>query len=229
MVIDCASELHTLSMICKLFAQPKMMLYSCFQNDTLQNNNGCGSSAFDSAQFADANGPLLDSSSKEDRASDILLGFSIYTMGSEIIEHAFRGMDELAKIGIAEQPLWQRQPQNSSCEILNDTEYLKQFGEVDTTLSEIVKLMEVGESQNLPSFDTYQTEHPITTTLTPTVTSHSEGSRAMAYITMAPICIVELLMDVVSYFFFPFPFSLIQFRISLYFFSGHLHSLVMMI
>jgi len=187
------------------------MFYSCSQNDTLENNNGCGSSTFDCAQFADVNAISLGSSSKEalgmDRASDILLEFSIYTMRSEIIEHAFCGMDELSKMGSAGQPLWQRQQGNNGCEILNDGEYSKQFAEVDTTLSEIVKLMEVGESQNLPSFDPYQTELPLTTTVTPTATPQSEGSRAMAYIKMAPICIVELLMEVVSYFFHPFPFS----------------------
>ncbi|ESW21708.1 hypothetical protein PHAVU_005G093100 [Phaseolus vulgaris] len=133
-----------------------------------------------------------------DRASDLLLGFSIYTepIRTGIIEHAFCGMDELSKIGIAGHPLWQRET-NNGCEILNNIEYLRQFGEVDTTLREIVKLMEVGESQNLPSFDTHQTELP-TSTVTPTVTPHTqtEGSRDIAYINMAPICIVELLMDV---------------------------------
>ncbi|XP_068498424.1 homeobox-leucine zipper protein PROTODERMAL FACTOR 2-like [Phaseolus vulgaris] len=175
------------------------------ENDILQNNNGCGSWALASQQFVDANDTILDTSSKEvlmsiDRASDLLLGFSIYTepIRTGIIEHAFCGMDELSKIGIAGHPLWQRET-NNGCEILNNIEYLRQFGEVDTTLREIVKLMEVGESQNLPSFDTHQTELP-TSTVTPTVTPHTqtEGSRDIAYINMAPICIVELLMDVMS-------------------------------
>jgi len=196
------------------------MLSLCSQNDILQNNNGCGSWALASQQFVDANDTILDTSSKEvlmsiDRASDLLLGFSIYTepIRTGIIEHAFCGMDELSKIGIAGHPLWQRET-NNGCEILNNIEYLRQFGEVDTTLREIVKLMEVGESQNLPSFDTHQTEPP-TSTVTPTVTPHTqtEGSRDIAYINMAPICIVELLMDVVSYFFHPFPSSCIHFLI----------------
>ncbi|CAJ1956764.1 unnamed protein product [Sphenostylis stenocarpa] len=188
------------------------------ENETLQNNNSYGSSIFASEQFADGNGTLLDSSSSDwftgigvdmDRASDLLYGFSIYPepTKSGIIEHAFFAMEELSKIGIAGQPFWQRQG-NTRCEILNDIEYLRQFGQVETTLREIVKLMEVGEPQYLPSFGTYHTEDPLSI-VTPTVGPQTEGSRDIAYIKMAPICIVELLMNVVSFFFHPFHCSCI--------------------
>jgi len=67
------------------------------------------------------------------RASDFFLGFSVYTgpIKTRIIEHGFCVMDELSKIGIVGQPLWQCHI-NKGCEILNDIEYLRQFGEVDT-------------------------------------------------------------------------------------------------
>lgn len=206
-----ASELHEL--IYELFQQSTLIFYLCFQNDTLQNNNGIGSSE----QFVDGNGTLFDSSSTDvfmgmDGASDLLLGFSIYTepIRSEIIEHAFSAMNELSKIGVAGQPLWQPQTNNNGCEILNYAEYSKQFNEVDSSLKEIVKLIEVGESQNLPSFDTHQTEVPESSVTLPTVAPGTEGSRHVAFINMSPMCIVGLLMDVVSYlfiFFHPFPSS----------------------
>jgi len=41
-----------------------LMLYLCFQNDTSQNNNGCGSLAFAFQQSADVSGTILDSNSK---------------------------------------------------------------------------------------------------------------------------------------------------------------------
>ncbi|KAL2986347.1 hypothetical protein AAZX31_12G201400 [Glycine max] len=130
------------------------------------------------------------------RASDLIFGFSIFAepMKTEIIEHARLAMDELVKLGTAGHPLWQPQPKDRF-DILNQIEYLRQFGEVDTALREIVKLIEVGEPQNLPSFDTYQTEQPASKE-TPTVALQTEASRDMAFINMSPISIVELLMDV---------------------------------
>ncbi|RDY07422.1 Homeobox-leucine zipper protein PROTODERMAL FACTOR 2, partial [Mucuna pruriens] len=175
-----------------------------YQNDTLQNNNGNGSSAFSSEQSTNVNTPLSDSSSTDmimsnglimHRASDLLFGFSIYAEPTKtrIIEHTCSAMYELLNIGIAGQPLWQPHT-NDGYEILNVVEYSKQFGQVDPTLSEIVKLMEVGEPQNLPSFDAYQTEPPISNA-TLGVALQIEASRDTAYINMTPISVVELLMD----------------------------------
>lgn len=195
-----------------------MLFFSWFhlssQNDISQNNNiGSGSLAFSSEQSADANATLWDCCSTDEilsagfnmqRASDLIFGFSIFAepMKTEIIEHARLAMDELVKLGTAGHPLWQPQPKDRF-DILNQIEYLRQFGEVDTALREIVKLIEVGEPQNLPSFDTYQTEQPASKE-TPTVALQTEASRDMAFINMSPISIVELLMDVVSYFFIIF-------------------------
>ncbi|TKY48967.1 Homeobox-leucine zipper protein HDG2 [Spatholobus suberectus] len=160
-----------------------------YKNDTSQNNNGSGSMAL-------STDVIMGIGLNMQRASDLLFGFSIYAepTKTKIIGYSCSAMDELSKIGIAGKPLWQPQT-NNRYEILNDIEYLRQFGQVDTTLREIVKLIEVGEPQNLPSFDSYLTEQPTLKT-TPRVALQTESSRDMAYIKMTPISIVELLMDV---------------------------------
>ncbi|KAK7324662.1 hypothetical protein VNO77_28398 [Canavalia gladiata] len=129
------------------------------------------------------------------RASDLLFGFSIHAEPTKtnIIEYACSAMDELYHMGVAGQPLWQTRT-NDRYETLNDIEYLRQFGQVDATLREIVKLIEVGEPQILPNFDSYQTEYP-TWKATPSISLQIEASRDVAYVNMSPINVVELLMD----------------------------------
>ncbi|KAG4960909.1 hypothetical protein JHK87_037542 [Glycine soja] len=124
----------------------------------------------------------MDSTSNE-RARDLFMGFSIFTepMKTEIIEHARSAMEELLKIGTAGHLLWKPQPKDRY-DILNQIEYMRQFGQVDSTL-------------NSPTFATYQTEQPASME-TPTVALQTEASRDMAFINMSPISIVELLMDV---------------------------------
>lgn len=181
------------------------------QNDTSQNDDASGSSAFCSEQSANANTTISDSSSTNavpniglnmPRASDLLFGVSIYAepTKTKIIENAYSAMDELSKICVAGQPLWQPHTKDRY-EILNDIEYLRQFGQVDTTLEEIFKLIEVGQPQNLPSLDTYQIDNPTLST-TPNSALQIEASRDTAYVNMTPTSIVELFMDVVSYLFF---------------------------
>ncbi|XP_061358229.1 homeobox-leucine zipper protein PROTODERMAL FACTOR 2-like [Gastrolobium bilobum] len=130
-----------------------------------------------------------------ERACDLLFGVSIYAEPNKsgIIDLACSAMNELSKIAVAGEPLWQPQKENRY-ETLNDIEYLRQFGQVDTTLREIMKLIEV-EPQHLPSFGSYQTEHP-TSNAPPRETLQIEASRDMAYINTSPINIVEFLMDV---------------------------------
>lgn len=182
-----------------------MLFFSWFhlssQNDISQNNNiGSGSLAFSSEQSADANATLWDCCSTDEilsagfnmqRASDLIFGFSIFAepMKTEIIEHARSAMEELLKIGTAGHLLWKPQPKDRY-DILNQIEYMRQFGQVDSTL-------------NSPTFATYQTEQPASME-TPTVALQTEASRDMAFINMSPISIVELLMDVVSFYFIIF-------------------------
>jgi hypothetical protein len=61
-------------------------------------------------------------------------------------------LNELFKIGLAENNVW-HQHKDHRYEILDDIEYLKQFGRVDATLMEIIRLAEISELQTLTSFD----------------------------------------------------------------------------
>lgn len=117
------------------------------------------------------------------RASDLLLGVSIYAeqTRTKILDLARSSMDELSKIVVAGKPLWQPQ-KGERYETLNEIEYLRQFGQVDATLREIVKLVEVGKSKENEEEDL-----------------KIESSRDTADINMSPINLVELLMDVVGF------------------------------
>ncbi|AES66322.1 hypothetical protein MtrunA17_Chr2g0310521 [Medicago truncatula] len=87
------------------------------------------------------------------RASDHT-GVLIFStpINNRIIDCACSAINELCKIGLVENNVW-HQHKDNRYKILHDIEYLKQFGRVDATLMEIIRLVEVGELQTLPSFD----------------------------------------------------------------------------
>ena len=72
------------------------------------------------------------------RASDFP-GVSIFA--DKINDRARSAMNELCKIGFGENNVW-HQHKEHRYEILDDIEYLKQFGRVDATLMEIVRFVE---------------------------------------------------------------------------------------
>lgn len=182
------------------------------QVDTSQTTYGStGSPTSSSEQSASANAISSDHScstnlsvscgaNNSKRATDLLFGMSMYSeqTKAEIINSARSAVDELIKIGLAGKPLWQPKKENSRYETLNDIEYLRQFGQADTTLREIMKLVEVGEPQSLPSFDAYHTQHT-TSKEAPRPALKVESSRDMACVNMTPKNITDLLMDVVGY------------------------------
>ncbi|RHN75300.1 putative START-like domain-containing protein [Medicago truncatula] len=127
------------------------------------------------------------------RASD-LPAVSIF-IANKIIDRARSAMNELCKIGIAENNVW-HQHREHRYEILDDFEYLKQFGCVDATLLEIVKLVEVGELQTLPSFDLCRNQNSMYTMEVFEQGLQIEASRDKALIKISPTKLVELLMDV---------------------------------
>ncbi|MCH91893.1 homeobox-leucine zipper protein PROTODERMAL FACTOR, partial [Trifolium medium] len=72
------------------------------------------------------------------RASDLLLGVSIFgePIKTKIIDRAHSAMEELCRLGVAAgEPIWHKHKEDRY-EILDDTEYLKAFGRVDSTLME---------------------------------------------------------------------------------------------
>jgi len=70
----------------------------------------------------------------------------------KIIDRARSAMNELCKIELAENNAL-HQHKEHRYEILDNIKYLKQFGRVDATLMEIVRLVGVGELQALASFN----------------------------------------------------------------------------
>ncbi|KAE9617918.1 putative START domain-containing protein [Lupinus albus] len=143
---------------------------------------------------------IYDWSTRNDntqRASDILFGISIHSdpTKSQIIDLSYSAMDELSMIGNLGEPLWQPQNQHRH-QTLNKREYLRQFGQMDDTLRDIIKLVEVGQLQSLSNLDSYLCEHSMLKK--PTKNEEAlqvEGSRDMEYIKMSASDIVELLMD----------------------------------
>jgi len=144
------------------------------------------------------------------RASDFP-GVSIFA--DKINDRARSAMNELCKIGFGENNVW-HQHKEHRYEILDDIEYLKQFGRVDATLMEIVRLVEVGELQTLPSFDFCRNQNSMYTMDVFEQGLQIEASRDMALIKISPTKLVELLMDVVS-FRFLFLFCLYSFSLFL--------------
>ncbi|XP_019451675.1 PREDICTED: homeobox-leucine zipper protein MERISTEM L1-like [Lupinus angustifolius] len=129
------------------------------------------------------------------RASDILFGVSIHSdpTKSQIIDLSYSAMHELSIIGNLGEPLWQ--PQNHHRhQTLNKKEYLRQFGQMDDTLRDIIKLVEVGQPQSLSNLDSYLCENSISK-VNKNEGLQVEGSRDMEYIKMSASDIVELLMD----------------------------------
>ncbi|CAL0302865.1 unnamed protein product [Lupinus luteus] len=129
------------------------------------------------------------------RASDILFGISIHSdpTKAQIIDLSYSAMIELSMIVNIGEPLWQ--PQNHHRhQILNKNEYLRQFGQMDDTLRDIMKLVEVGQPQSLSNLDSYLCQHSMSK-VNKNEDLQVEGSRDMEYIKMSASDIVELLMD----------------------------------
>lgn len=157
-----------------------------------------------------------------ERASDLLMAVSVSAdvNKNKIIDLAMESIQELKKKAVALEPLW-RFDTNMNVEILDDFEYIKEFGHVNATLMEIVRMLEVGTTSSLPMFDTnletstahhhhHQTSpHNMLPDHPPQSSSSMpnlqiEASRETAFIGMSPASIVELLMDVVSNLHFSF-------------------------
>lgn len=137
-----------------------------------------------------------------ERASDLLLGVSMLVepTKTKIIDCAHSAIEELCKMCVSGESLW-NQHKDHKYQIINDIEYLTQFGHADATLREIIKLVEVGETQILPSFDSCETNPNFMPRGDCDDALQIEASRDMACVNITPIKLVELLMNVVSVFY----------------------------
>ncbi|KAM1804767.1 hypothetical protein ACFX12_030596 [Malus domestica] len=89
------------------------------------------------------------------RASDLLISVSLVVEMNRIktTELASQAMEELRKLALAREPLWQVDIENDT-KILSEIKYTRKFEDISATLMEIVRMVEVRESQSLPSLDT---------------------------------------------------------------------------
>ncbi|XVE80321.1 hypothetical protein DITRI_Ditri14bG0130500 [Diplodiscus trichospermus] len=134
------------------------------------------------------------------RVSDLLMKVSIGAEPNKnkIIEQAIGAMEELIKMATMGEPLWQP---HGDCESLNGLQYLREFAVFDATMEEIIRMVETSEHPCLPSLDC-NNEFPSGSQTMPTSSLklkfdplHIEASRAVGFVNMNPINILELLMD----------------------------------
>ncbi|KAJ1441864.1 START domain [Sesbania bispinosa] len=132
-----------------------------------------------------------------ERESDIFIitSINVEPAKSKICELAQSAMEELSKIVILGKPLWQPQ-KGQKFEIMDKIEYLKHYCPTDEMLKGIIKMAEVGESQDLPSYDSLQVEYAPSPKASSREHVETEASRDISYVKMNPVNIVQLLMDV---------------------------------
>ncbi|XP_048322649.2 homeobox-leucine zipper protein ROC2 isoform X2 [Ziziphus jujuba] len=137
------------------------------------------------------------------RASDLLIAVSANAKvnRNKIIEVAVDSMEELTRMALVGEPLWKFDKKRNA-EVLNDIEYMREYGHIHATLMEIMRMVEVGEPQSLPNLDS-SSESSIESEYKPTLlpkeagqeSLYSEASRDSAYFKMSASSFVELLMD----------------------------------
>lgn len=143
-------------------------------------------------------------SDQMNRASDLLMAVSVSadTNKTRITDLASSAMEELLKMALEGEPLWHI---DGDSESLNGFEYMKEFGSVDATLREIMRMVEVGDPQCLPNLEPND-ESPSECTDRPMLPKeleeehlHAEASRQIGLVSTNPASVVEWLMDVVGF------------------------------
>lgn len=143
-------------------------------------------------------------SDQMNRASDLLMAVSVSadTNKTRITDLASSAMEELLKMALEGETLWHI---DGDSESLNGFEYMKEFGSVDATLREIMRMVEVGDPQCLPNLEPND-ESPSECTDRPMLPKeleeehlHAEASRQIGLVSTNPASVVEWLMDVVGF------------------------------
>lgn len=148
------------------------------------------------------------------RASDLLMAVSIGAglNKNKIIEQAVEAMEELFKLAIMGEPLWQHNG-NGGMETLNGFQYLREFGSFDATMEQIMRMVEVGEPQCFLSSDcncNFDQDVPSSFSKLNFEPLNIETSRETAFVEMNPMNIVQLLMDTVRILFPLVPFHYVS-------------------
>ncbi|KAG8502728.1 hypothetical protein CXB51_000615 [Gossypium anomalum] len=137
------------------------------------------------------------------RASDLLMAVSIGAdlNKNKIIEQAVEAMEELLKLAIMGEPLWQHNG-NGGMETLNGFQYLREFGSFDATMEQIMRMVEVeGEPQRFLSSDcncNFDQDVPSSFSKLNFEPLNIKTSRETAIVEMNPMNIVQLRVDTVG-------------------------------
>ncbi|KAG8502727.1 hypothetical protein CXB51_000628 [Gossypium anomalum] len=116
---------------------------------------------------------------------------------NKIIKQAVEAMEELLKLAIMGEPLWQHNG-NGGMETLNGFQYLREFGSFDATMEQIMRMVEVGEPQCFLSYDcnyNFDQDVPSSFSKLNFEPLNIETSRETAIVKINPMNIVQLLMD----------------------------------
>ncbi|KAK5844708.1 hypothetical protein PVK06_000849 [Gossypium arboreum] len=169
----------------------------------VQNNENSGSPLlYNPSSPQNSPGSESSTNAKPDhmnRASDLLMAVSIGAglNKNKIIEQAVEAMEELFKLAIMGEPLWQHNG-NGGMETLNGFQYLREFGSFDATMEQIMRMVEVGEPQCFLSSDcncNFDQDVPSSFSKLNFEPLNIETSRETAFVEMNPMNIVQLLMD----------------------------------
>ena len=161
-----------------------------------------------------------ESTNVHHRATELLLSVSIYAEDkkNKISELALEAMEELRRMAVEEgEPLW-KLDLDKNIKTLNKIEYIKEFGSLNETLKEILKMIQVGPYEPLPSFaqcNNIQREEKHNHYLPKELIrldydrqnqvayghelQYCEASRETRFIEKNPVELVEMLMDLVGF------------------------------
>ncbi|XP_021722389.1 homeobox-leucine zipper protein PROTODERMAL FACTOR 2-like [Chenopodium quinoa] len=154
--------------------------------------------------------PQVGEFSQKMKATDLLmcLSLSADTSKHKVEELAEKAMDEVTKMFVGGDPLWQHDL-DKGMEVLNMVEYKRKFNSnLDTTLDEIIKIIAVDAPLDLPNFDEIivtsnnnnnkpsKEEDVVMQEQIKSLNNVHHGSREVNYVHMPAISIVEILMDV---------------------------------
>ncbi|GAB2284659.1 hypothetical protein Dimus_019112 [Dionaea muscipula] len=142
------------------------------------------------------------------RATDLMLSLSMKAElnRAKIRDLAVNAMDELTKLSMEKEPLWQYDP-NKDAEVLNYTEYNRiRFTILDETLDEVIKLIAADAPLNMDNLNRANNIGLSAEEHIQQARSNSQveaASRATAnYIQMPPLSVVYIFMDVKLWSFF---------------------------
>ncbi|KAG8502713.1 hypothetical protein CXB51_000489 [Gossypium anomalum] len=180
----------------------------------VQNNENFGSPLlYNPPSPQNSSGSESSTNAKPDhmnRASDLLMVVSIGAdlNKNKIIEQTIEAMEELLKLAIIGEPLWQHNG-NGGMETLNGFQYLREFGSFDATMEQIMRMVEVGEPQCFLSSDcNCNFDQDVLSSFSKLNFEplNIETSRETAIVEMNPMNIIQFLMDTVGILFPLIPF-----------------------